>query len=58
MCCRLFLDNLNSIMSGEAQASARKQDPAQVSYAHKIEKSECWLDWDDSATDLHNQVTD
>ncbi len=54
--CRLFLDNLESILSKEAQKTAKEQDPAQVTQADKIEKKEGLLNWDSSATELHNQV--
>ena len=55
-CCRLFLDNLESILSGEAQKAAQPQDESQVSHADKIDKQEGRMLWDMSAEQLHNQV--
>ena len=54
--CRLFLDNLETILSKEAQKTAKEQDPAQVTHADKIEKKEGLLNWNRSAIELHNQV--
>ena len=54
--CRLFLDNLGSILSGEAQKTAQPQDESQVSRADKIGKKEGRISWDKSAEQLHNQV--
>lgn len=53
---QLFLNNLESIMTKEAQKTAQEQDPAQVTHADKIEKKEGLLKWSRSATELHNQV--
>ncbi|KAL0030331.1 hypothetical protein WJX77_010450 [Trebouxia sp. C0004] len=53
---KLFLENLEAIVSKEAQETAKEQDPAQVTRADKIEKKEGLLKWDRSATELHNQV--
>ena len=55
--CRLFLDNLDSLLSGEAQKAAQPQDESQVSHAAKIDKQEGRLVWDKSAEQLHNQVS-
>ncbi|DBB11792.1 TPA: hypothetical protein ACH3X3_005947 [Trebouxia sp. C0006] len=52
---QLFLDNLESILSKEAQKTAKEQDPAEVTDADKIEKKEGLLKWSRSATELHNQ---
>lgn len=54
--CRLFLDNLESILSKQAQEAAKEQDPAHVTHADKLEKNEGLLRWSRSATELHNQV--
>ena len=50
------MDNLESILSKEAQKTAKEQDPAEVTDADKIEKKEGLLKWSRSATELHNQV--
>ncbi len=50
------MDNLDAILSKEAQKTAKEQDSAQVTHADKIEKKEGLLKWDRSATELHNQV--
>jgi len=50
------LENLEAILSKEAQKTAKEQDPAQVTHADKIEKKEGLLNWNGSATELHNQV--
>ncbi|DBA66646.1 TPA: hypothetical protein ACH3X2_002214 [Trebouxia sp. C0005] len=53
---QLFLDNLESILSKQAQEAAKEQDPAHVTHADKLEKNEGLLRWSRSATELHNQV--
>jgi len=45
------LDNLHSL-----QASAIPQDTAQATYAEKITKSEAVINWQNSATAIHNQI--
>ena len=56
MCCRLFLDNLDSLLSGESQKAAQPQDESQVSHANKLDKQEGRMLWDMTAEQLHNQV--
>ena len=56
LCCRLFLDNLDSLLSGEAQKAAQPQDESRVSHAYKLDKQEGRMLWDMSAEQLHNQV--
>lgn len=55
--CRLFLENLDSILSGEAQKAAQPQDESEVSHTGKIAKKEGKISWEKSAEQLHNQVS-
>jgi len=49
-----LIDTLTKIESGDPRAQA--QDEQQANYAHKLAKSEAWLDWQHPAIELERQV--
>ncbi len=51
---RLLTQTLPRIISGEAVPE--KQDDSLASYAKKIEKSDCLIDFSQSARDVHNRI--
>lgn len=50
----LLRECLTELLAGKL--SALPQDPAAVTYASKLQKSEAWLDWSQPATVLHRQI--
>ena len=52
--CRLFCENVDSLLSGKAVFTEQPEEG--VTYAAKIEKSECLIDPNRTALELHNLV--
>ena len=55
MLCRLLLESMPSILSGDAREQARPQT-GEVIFAPKLERGDGTLDWRLDARDLHNKV--
>lgn len=53
--CRLLLNNLEAIWSGEAEQQAKPQTGT-PSVAPKLDRRESKLDWSDDARTIHNKV--
>lgn len=50
----LLLDSIEGFQNG--RYTFREQDPAQATYAPKIERHETYIDWKDRAVQIHNKV--
>jgi len=50
----LLHEQFNALVKG--QLSAQTQDDTRASYAHKIQKNDAWLDWQQPANTLANKV--